>query len=72
MIRLSIIFFSVLKSFFSTETLMFIVKQIVSQIHTVLKVFGKQDIILIMEKENIAMSLLSYWKVRSTSQSEFK
>lgn len=60
MIRLSIIFFSVLKSFFSTETLMFIVKQIVSQIHTVLKVFGKQDIILIMEKENIAMSLLSY------------
>lgn len=60
MIRLSITFFSVLKSFFSTETLMFIVKQIVSQIHTVLKVFGKQDIILIMEKENIAMSLLSY------------
>lgn len=72
MIRLSITFFSVLKSFFSTETLMFIVKQIVSQIHTVLKVFGKQDIILIMEKENIAMSLLSYWKVRSMSQSEFK
>lgn len=45
---------------FSTETLMLIVKQIVSQIHAVLKVFGKQDIILIMGKENIEMSLLPY------------
>lgn len=51
---------------------MLIVKQIVSQIHAVLKVFGKQDIILIMGKENIEMSLLPYWIVRSVSQSEFK
>lgn len=58
--HLSITFFSVLKTFFSTATLMLIVKQILSQIHTVLKAFGKQDIIPIMEKENIAMSLLPY------------
>lgn len=70
--HLSITFFSVLKTFFSTATLMLIVKQILSQIHTVLKAFGKQDIIPIMEKENIAMSLLPYWKVRSVSQSQFK